>query len=77
MARKGGGYMTNKEEIELLKAKIKALELEIEIMKAKDKYQPYIPYPYPYVRPWNPWEVQVWYGDGQTTGRLDNGQKAY
>jgi len=45
--------MNNKEEIELLKAKVRALELEIEVLKTKQQityvpYYPYLPY-YPQI----------------------------
>ena len=51
-----------KEKIELLEAKIRALELEIELLKAKQNVT-YIPYPY------NPWATdpsypQIWYSTG-------------
>ena len=71
--------MNNKEEIELLKAKVRALELEIEVLKTKQQityvpYYPYLPYypqiPFysqPYYSYWD--EIPSANGTGTTTIR--------
>ena len=49
--------MSEKDEIELLKAKVRALELEIELIKAKTTFIPnqFIPFP---IYPYNPYPLQ-------------------